>query len=80
MAGHGQGAFWGLVRSINQGGMPDVTAVPIYNIRDKDGNLGSTPAGNAAAAQAHGFAKGRRAKLHPTRYQRSCSQRARTML
>ena len=42
-----------LVRSINQGGLPGVTAVPIQNFRDKDGNLGSTPAENAAAAQAH---------------------------
>jgi len=53
MAGHGVGAYWGLVRDLNQGGMPGVTAVPIHNFRDEDGNLGSTPAENVAAAQAH---------------------------
>ena len=53
MAGHGEGAYWGLVRDINQGGVPGVTAVPIQNFRDEDGNLGLTPAENAAAAQAH---------------------------
>jgi len=52
-AGHGVGAYWALVRSINQGGMPGVTAIPIHNFRDKDGNLGSTPAQNTAAAQVH---------------------------